>query len=288
MYRERSPNTAEPHDALLVMGGDDGLVLRTRMPVAQAKSLASAGEIEAELASAALVPFFSAKYLRHVALERRPGYAVVELACRLPEDAVRDVVHGRKVTARLLWRPPLWTIAPFDLGVALVVVGLVGWLATGHRSKRRVGASKSSAATSCARSRSSIASHGSVVQQPCVSTVAGFSVPRELELGELAASLRMLGDRFRTSLIHGQIDDQLIAAVEWALDRHHTRAIEILAQAVEDDGALVASAAAWFDAHDGANRFVDTANVVGARQAQRVSRILAAIAPNVLDHLAVH
>jgi hypothetical protein len=280
VYRERSPNTAEPNDALLVLGVEDGLVMRLRLPIDQISSLQAAGEVECELTGAALVPFFAASYKRHEQLDRRPAYALVELACQLPPDAVREVVHGRTVVARLLWRPPLWTMWLFKIGVLSLVAGLVGWAAVGRLTIRTQRASKARSLPGekqSARSKPVSDGDSPTANGTDVSTV------RELAYGELAASLRMLGDRFRTSLIEGQLDEHLIAAVEWALDRHHARAVQLLAESLAADEQIASSIAELVDIPDSENPRMHTSHRADARTARRVTRILSTIAPTLLD-----
>lgn len=282
VYRERSPNTAEPQNALLVLGVEDGLVMRLRMPIDQVASLEADGEIECELTGASLVPFFAARYKRHEQLDRRPDYALVELACQLPPDAVREVVHGQKVTARLLWRPPLWTMWLFKVGVLSLVVGSVGWIAAGRLSVRTQHAAKPSMIPGEQKSAQSL--HMSFAGSPNANGSA-MTAARELEHGELAASLRMLGDRLRTSLIQGQLDEHLITAVEWALDRHQARAVQFLGESLAGDEQLAASVAELVDIPHATSTRTHKPHRADARLARRASRILSAIAPTLFDEV---
>jgi hypothetical protein len=92
----------------------------------------------------------------------------------------------------------------------------------------------------------------------------------------------MLGDRLRNSLIHGDINAHLISAIEWALDRHHARAIEQLSNALGADEELASSVAELFDADfdtdDRRMRFGECEpNLL-----PRLARILTAISPTLL------
>lgn len=280
VYREHSPNTAEPQDALLVLGVDDGLVMRLRMPTDQVASLEADDEIECELTGATLVPFFASRYKRHEQLDRRPDYALVELACQLPPDAVREVVHGSKVTGRLLWRPPLWTMWLFKVGVLSLLVGSVGWIAAGRLAIRTQRAAKPG--TIPGEQKPGQSMHMSFAGLPNANGSV-VTAARELEYGELAASLRMLGDRFRTSLIQGQLDEHLIAAVEWALDRHHARAVQLLAEGLAGDELLASTVAELVDIPHATSTRTHKPHRADARLARRVSRILSTVAPTLLD-----
>jgi hypothetical protein len=282
LYRERSPNTTEPQDALLVIGRDDGLVLQLRMPTVQAASLKSAGEVGSELIGPTPNPYFVATYLRHSLLEHRPSNSIVELSCQLPHDAVCDVVHGRAVESRLLWRPPIWTFGPFNVGAAFVLLGGVGWLVASRLPQNTTDQAPLNGKATHKfgmSSREGSAHIPSTNGKPQSSQPIG---PREITYGELAASLRMLGDRLRSSLIHGDIDAHLISAIEWALDRHHARAIEHLSNALGADEELASSVAELFDADfdtdDRRMRFGECEPIL----LPRLARILRAISPTLL------
>jgi hypothetical protein len=95
-----------------------------------------------------------------------------------------------------------------------------------------------------------------------------------LRYGNIAAVLQMLGGQLRQMVMNGEMDEVLLAAIEWNVDRHHRRAIEILRELLARDDEflrhgqqLTRAGRALQDAEAGAYR--------------RLQRILQLISPDV-------
>jgi hypothetical protein len=68
-------------------------------------------------------------------------------------------------------------------------------------------------------------------QEPAAATIG-------TEYGAEGTMLRMLGLQLRESIVRGELDPSLIAAAEWALDRHRSRAVRLLSLGLAIDHEL--------------------------------------------------
>ena len=135
-YRADSPAAAAAGKPVVVLGPADGVRLRVRLPANQVDALRSAGEVEVDLGDGVLERRFPARFHGARELGLEAGTAAVELACDAPREVVRLWAEGQPVAARLAWSPPVETLWPFRIGVALVAVGLAGLLAASIVRKR--------------------------------------------------------------------------------------------------------------------------------------------------------
>ena len=60
----------------------------------------------------------------------------------------------------------------------------------------------------------------------------------DLESGSVSALHELLGERLREVVLRDEIDTDLLSAVEWALDRHHVRAVRQIRVGLGCDVAL--------------------------------------------------
>ncbi len=241
VYRDPSPRSANARQPLFVLGRQSGFRMRLRLPRAQAASLEKAGEVTIELVDPAVEPYFGGRFLEARAMPHKPGCVVAELACHPSRETVKELVEGEKVASRLLWRPPLTTLLPFRVGAVAVVLGMAAWLVTAvwivpQRALRGSAGAGGDAPPPCF-SHPRLPASG-VLDAAKRSAESPLPCAAELESGSVAALLELLGARLREVILRGDVDDDLVAAVEWALDRHHVRAIHRLRAALDWDNGL--------------------------------------------------
>ncbi|MGI6414310.1 MAG: HlyD family efflux transporter periplasmic adaptor subunit [Thermoguttaceae bacterium] len=279
VYRDPSPRSAEQQQPVLVLGRETGFRIRARIPLAQVAALKEAGQIRLELVEPAVEPYFGGRFLRARPMPHKPGYAVAELVCNPSREVVKELLDGEKVVAKLLWRPPLVTLLPFRIGGATSLLGLAGWVAAtllallrkpraGRRKHNGHGAAPHMFRSHPAPARDQTAPRRADSPLPSVA---------QLESGAVSAMLEMLGGRLREAVIGDQLDDDLLSAVEWALDRHQVRAVRQIRAGLGCDSELeqrVAELGEKAGASPGGNGHASR-----AKQCQRALRIFRAIDP---------
>ncbi|MFH1922330.1 MAG: hypothetical protein ABIP48_20905, partial [Planctomycetota bacterium] len=205
------------NDPLLVLAPPDGLRFGVRLPRWAKQPLEEAGTVHLQLLEDLHGDeerrFVECRFSGHLAawkeLPDLPGFGVAELACEPPTEAVRLLTSGEQIAAQLVWRPPLHTVPVFALSALLAGISAAAWVLTGWF----VRAEKTE-------------SSPPLFQRDAVER----AVPdASTEFGAEGTMLRMLGSRLRESIERGQLDANLVAAAEWALDRHHARAVRLLA-----------------------------------------------------------
>ena len=128
VYRDPSPRSAEEKQPLFVLARQPGFRLQARLPRAQVAALGRAGEVTIELADPFVEPYFAGRFLEARPMPCKPRYVVAELACKPPEEAIRKLLEGETIVAKLQWRPPLTTLLPFQVGAVLLLAGTAGWM----------------------------------------------------------------------------------------------------------------------------------------------------------------
>jgi len=295
VYRNPSPSAALADTPLVVLAPAEGLRLRVRHAASEARALEKAGTVILEVVGQDVQRRFPGHLVSWRKLDHDPDFVVGELACNPPAEAVCDLVSGKKVRARLLWFPPLYTLPLFDLGVTLSAIGSVGWLGTllrllrkrswlmsviwwsrleglfgwGRPKSAQCPSGEDSGPTSVGPTRQNRSSAppeslheprslpGTIKPsgQPLESaevdgTTAGVpggearpsaisATCRDVavrEFGSLGAVHRLLGSQLREAIIRRHLDPDLLAAIEWALDRHHVRAAKSLSSGLGDEG----------------------------------------------------
>jgi len=239
VYRNPSPSTALTDNPLLVLAPAKGLRLRVRLASFEASALEKAGPVILEMVWQDVERRFPGYLIRQCELKHDPGFVVGELACNPPAEAVRDLASNKTVKARLLWSPPLYILPLFDLGATLSAIGSVGWLGTLLRLLRKRSLPEaikpSGRPLECAE-----------VNEKPTGVPAGEANRRAIsatcqdvamgEFGSLGAVHRLLGSQLREAIIRRHLGPDLLAAIEWALDRHHERAAQSLSSGLGDEG----------------------------------------------------
>lgn len=236
VYRDPSPRSAEEQQPLFVLARQAGFRLQARLPRRQVASLQKTGELTMKLVDPFVEPYFSGHYVDARPIPRKPDYVVAEFVCQPPKEAIREWMAGEKIVARVQWRPPLTTLLPFQLGAVLVLAGAVVW------GLSYVG-----------YSRPPLDQDSNDLDQPAKvfdsqsfdsATGRGHSArlsvhgKSRLESGAVSALHELLGERLREGVLRDEIDNDLLSAVEWALDRHHTRAVRQIRAGLNCDEAL--------------------------------------------------
>lgn len=241
VYCDPSPRSAERHQPLFVLARNPGFRLQVRLPRSQLDALRQAGDVTWGLVDRSVEPYFGGTFLDARPLPRKPRYVVAELACQPPKDAIRDLLDGQRIVARLQWRPPLATLQIFRVGARLGLAGLAGWVVSLFGYARRP--SQERRAKECV---SGPRPHAGFAV-PTTSTAVWAPSPDGseteldgLESGSVAAIHELLGERLREAILRNHVDRELISAVQWALDRHHFRAVRQLRIGLGRDDELEA------------------------------------------------
>jgi len=128
IYRHASPGTALNQGTVLVLSRPDSMRGRFRVPENQTDALAKAGTVTVDLEENGqhVEQRFPAKFLSAVPLTREPGMAMVDLDCQAPPETVASLAEGKAIKLHFSWRPPLMTMWPFPISLALIGLGMLG------------------------------------------------------------------------------------------------------------------------------------------------------------------
>lgn len=238
VYRDPSPKSAEEQSPLFVLARHSGFRLQARLPRRQAAALENTGELAMKLVDPFVEPYFGGHYLGARPMPHKPNQVVAEFACQPPKEAIREWMSGEKTVAQLQWRPPLTTLLPFQLGVVLFLTGLVGWGLTSIRhphppTKQPRDSNGHDQASKVVTSQVADSANGRrrSIRLPAHAKAS-------LESGAVSALHELLGERLREGVLRDEVDNDLLSAVEWALDRHHSRAVRQIRMGLGCDGDL--------------------------------------------------
>jgi len=226
VYRAPAPGNALPGDPVVVLAPPGGLRLAVRVPRWMKSSLEQQDKLSCELLQDLerdeqrrfVEPRFTASFAGWKELPADPRFGLAEMSCVLSAEAVRELALGKQIAARLVWRPPLYA-SPWFVRSALLAA-----LAAVAGSAARLFASPGSTKRP-ARPGSS---------ERCETVSRQIST----EFGAEGVMLRMLGGQLRETIVRGELDAHVIAAAEWALDRHRARATRLLALGLGDSDEL--------------------------------------------------
>lgn len=294
-YADPAPCAALPLAPVVVLAPDQGFRFRLRLPEAEVKSLSKAESVPLGLVAPILHRRFPGRLLKWDSLKYEPGYAVAELACMPPAETIHDLVSrdwGARdwkqmptVKVRLLWTPPLYVVPLFSSSVALIVSGLLCLclrvlLNAGTPAESPLSAPSGDSAVT--HSEATAAAVPSDLLVPMSSTGEPLD-PVSVESGALGRNLQLLGQRFREAVKRQAVDPTLLNAIEWAIDRHHTRAIQHLALGLDHDPEMRTGLNRLLDRlsldaedHDGLDGEMSRDTLV------RVVRIVRTLSPEIL------
>lgn len=197
VFREPSPRTAYRQAPLLVVARDEGFRALLPLPREEAALLAEAEHIELALRAPSPDWRFPARFLRARPLAEADDTVEVELLCSPPDECIRALARDESVAVDLAWRAPLHRLA---LGQVGGLLGLLGLLLAVLRLF--VGGTSSASAVGAA--------------------------PAALAWSEVEGVIELQGMRLLEGLRRAVVDDPQLTALEWAMDRHHERAVAVL------------------------------------------------------------
>jgi hypothetical protein len=281
-FRAAAPNNVAEGDPILVLAPADGFRLQLRLAASEARSLARAGPVVLELDDEPAVERrFEGRLVTTRSLAHDLRHVMAELVCDPPADAVRALAlaDGKPIGVSLRWQPPVHQAFLFRVGAAVSAAGGLAALAlVVVRTKRW---------TSRVQPSDSTVADAAVPPAPGLEGVT--AVPTSLETttslamtgmsGAVGPMLQLIGAQLREAVVRGAIDPALLAAAEWAIDRHHARAVRLLGTGLGDDEQLVQQVAAlatelpsesWAEHSDGSGSVDDESR-------ERLLRILNAV-----------
>ncbi|HUG70790.1 MAG TPA: hypothetical protein VMM76_23780 [Pirellulaceae bacterium] len=228
VYRDPSPQTVKPGEPLLVFSPDAGLRVRLRLPTWEARLLAGAGPVRLQLIEPEteqgkvqqrfIERRFLGSWASSASLPQDRGFALVELSCEPPGDAIRSLAAGDEIAVRMIWLAPLYRNPLVHWGALLAALGACGITTTVVLSRKVESGSH-------ARERLSVHNSTRRGPPPLVSSED--------------AMLHLLGSQLREAIVRGEVDPSLIAAAEWALDGHRPRAIRLMALGLGEDAEFL-------------------------------------------------
>lgn len=290
VYRDPSPNAAVDATTVLVLAPPEGFKLHLRLPASEVQALAHAGPVTLELLDPAVQRRFRASLVRWQQLPDDPRFVLAELQCQPSAHAIRELASDEKVAARLVWRPPLSTAALFPFAAGAVVLGSIGlvlpWIHRGRQADCRMGGSEHAEVHDedmCPRTRehevptsqtTPVIVGGAASDVGLPSHTASVHIP----YGALSGMLPTLAYQLRESVVHDKFDAALVTAIEWNLDRHHTRAVAILTAILREDNEFLGHAQ-----HVLHCLATDASNGTTAACHHRFRRILRVVAPELVD-----
>jgi multidrug resistance efflux pump len=246
-YSDPAPCTALPLAPVVVLAPDQGFRFRLRLPDAEVKSLSKADSVPLGLIAPILHRRFPGRLLKWDALRYEPGYVVAELACMPPAETIHDLVSQDwvardskqmpNVNVRLLWSPPLYVVPLFSPAMVLMALGLFGlclrFLAkAGPHSESPTPTARDASSVSAPEPMAATVPSDLLAPMPTTGMLLDST---NIESGALGRNLQLLGQRFREAIKRQDVDPALLQAIEWAIDRHHTRAIQHLALGLDHD-----------------------------------------------------
>lgn len=297
VYRDLSPNAASDATPILVLAPPAGFDLRLRLPASEVQALAHAGPVTLELLEPAVQRRFQGTLVDWQPLPDDPRFVLTELQCQPPARAIRQLASNENVAARLVWRPPLYTATLFPFAAGAVVLGSIGlvlpWTHRGRQARQRMetaelaGTHDKDAASGTQESETSISqpmpvTMGETSMGGALSNadLPGHPDAAHLSYGALSGILQTLAHRLRESVVHDNLDKTLLTAIEWHLDRHHTRAVAVLNEVLQEDATFFEHAQRVL--HQLATAAMSPTDV----QAQcllRFERILRVVAPQLVN-----
>lgn len=273
VYCERAPNLAYPEEPVLVLAPARGLRVRLRLPAREVGPLSRAGTVVLELAEPRLQRRLPGRVLSSHPLPHEPSYRLVEMACDPAAETIRLLASEEEepVEARLLWRPPLWSLPLAPWAVVLAVLGLSAW----------------PSGLVWARRRAAQQAHGADAEdtpaaQPAAARAPMSQVGPTRSQDAAYATIRMLGGHLAAELADGRVESDSLSAVEWALARHHTRAVRVLREVLEEHPEAMARLSDCAEQSGGCG---DNGDGLHARaQLQRIARaVLSSSAEHAAD-----
>jgi hypothetical protein len=226
LWHHPSPNTVKPGDPLVVLTQEDGVQAEFRLPSWEAHLLAQQDQVILQLVE----PKTEVGELKRRFIQRRftgsplsirvlpddPGFSWVALTCDVPPDGIRTLASGDEIVARLIWVAPFYFNPTIQIAAAFLLLGATCITVAGFQRSPQ----------------------GSGVTETRTPLLPVMPLTFQ-EAGADGVMLHLLGSQLRESVLSRELDGSLVAAAEWALDRHRARAIRLIQQAMGDPDPLV-------------------------------------------------
>ncbi len=291
VYADPAPGAALPLVPILVVAPGRGIRFRLRLPEAEIAPLANAGTVMLGLVTPVLHRCFPGRLLKWEKLPYEPGHVLAELMCEPPSEAIRDLTSrdwGSRdwallptMKVRLLWKAPIHASPLFAPALGLIAVGVLG-LAVCRLRRRGAPASQAGVVQVATPP---VPRGGAEASPDPVGTPAGDGTPllaADIESGALGRNLQLLGQRLREAVHRQVVDPELLRAVEWAIDRHQTRALRHLAAGMDHDPELPESLRRLLRRLPAEGSEGDGSDGGTATPLRRLVRICRAVAPDLL------
>jgi multidrug resistance efflux pump len=268
VFRSPSPGNVRPGDPVVVLAPAEGLCLTVRVPRWMKSSLEAADDVTCELLQDLerdvqrrfVESRFPTKLAGWRELPADPRFGVAELSCDCPAEAVHRLALGEQIAARIIWRPPLYAVPSFVLSALLAGAAALVWGVT-HRMAEPTPVERLSVDTPRSLPSDSLRETST-------------------EFGAEGVMLRILGGQLREMIMRRKLDAHVIAAAEWALDRHRARATRLLSLGLGDGQELcdqLESCVKELDAHGRLTGGNGSAGM--APMLDRLLAVLRAVAP---------
>ena len=262
VYRDPAPGSAPPGEPLLVVASGAGVCFQVRLPRWVRPSLEDTEQVTVELIEerqrGELQRFakhrFAGRLVDWQDLPDDPRRGLATFTCTPPAGAVRQLASKQQVAAKLLWRAPLHASPAFRISGLLTGIGGGMWLLISLIPVRR----RKDVPPPSAKARLSDEQHALAT-----------------EFGAEGVVLHALGVQLREAIVRGELDVHLVAAVEWALDRHRHRAVRLIGAALADRETLGQHLTRLAADHHGSNG-------EAAETLARLRGVLRVLAPTVL------
>ena len=250
VYRNNASNTVEEHGVMLVVARNAGAKVEFIAPHAGVDTIRRNSQVDVWVPESSYARRLTATFAEATPSPWESGQSLITVYCRPPPDVIFKLANSQSVPVRISWKPPLFTIPTFQLGGGLLAGGLCSWLLVTVcgwiirpfvRSSSVPGAADSEAISdrAAAQATDSLETPAAeavqlpvrpatpVVPAPVFATRAAAS-RTGLHHGATGTMLVMLGARLREAILNGDVDHDLVSSVEWALDRHQSRAISLI------------------------------------------------------------
>jgi len=241
IYRNSAPDSIEEHGVMMVVARDRGAKVEFIAPAFDSASAERREPVDVWIEGSAFATRLSGELIEATPSPFEADQVLVSLRCQPPTDLIARLANEQSTRVRISWRPPLLSIPAFQIGMALIAGGMLGWgaaLARGKSSSRTATMSldedahedsQQEVATTESESAHAVETVPSPSPVPAPAFASRTAAGRVgLEYGSTGTMLAMLGSRLREGVLRGDVDRELIDSVEWSLDRHQGRAVKLI------------------------------------------------------------
>ncbi|MCE9530560.1 MAG: hypothetical protein K8T89_05435 [Planctomycetes bacterium] len=239
VYRHSSPGLN--HGPVLVLSRQDSMRFRFRLPEEQVAALRDAGNVTIELEETAntVEQRFPGKFLQATSLTREPGMALVDLEVQAPPETVGSLAEGKPIKARFSWRPPMFNLWPFPVSVALIAVGifglivvnLSGWRPTWTPTKVK-GPNHDDEDVAISFARVPAPKEGDTVDAIAETIPVRPPMPNVPRERPVQPWEHPVGIRLREAIIREEVSQELLNAVEMAIEHQQDAVIVPMREAL--------------------------------------------------------